>query len=74
MVGGEERRGNASDCRGGLMVVGCVGFHSNFGAFKRSRHTKTLTRLAIINGFPFNPTYESERGKGICYRAPYSVA
>ena len=22
-----ECRGNASDCRGGLMVVGCVGFH-----------------------------------------------
>ena len=45
------------------MVVGCVGFHSNFGVFKRSRHSETLTRLAIINGFPFNPTYESGRGK-----------
>ena len=30
------------------MVVGRVGFHSNFGAFKRNRHSKTLTRLAII--------------------------
>ena len=56
------------------MVVDRVGFHSNFGAFKRSGHMKTLTRLAITNEFPFNPTYESERGKGICYRAPYSVA
>ena len=45
------------------MVVGCVGFHSNFGVFKRSRHTKTVTRLAITNEFPFNPTYESGRGK-----------
>ena len=36
-----------------------VGFHSNFGAFKRNRHSKTLTRLAITNEFPFNPTYES---------------
>ena len=74
MIRGEECRGNASSCRRGPMVVDRVGFHSNFGAFKRSRHTKTLTRLAITNEFPFNPTYESERGKGICYRAPYSVA
>ena len=37
-----------------------VGFHSNFGAFKRNRHPKTVTRLAIINEFPFNPTYESQ--------------
>ena len=58
-----ECRGNASDCRVGLVVVGCVGFHSNFGVFKRSRHRKTVTRLAIINGFPFNPTYESGRGR-----------
>ena len=29
------------------MVVERVGFHSNFGAFKRNRHSKTLTRLAI---------------------------
>ena len=42
------------------MVVGRVGFHSNFGAFKRNRHSKTVTRLAIINEFPFNPTYESQ--------------
>ena len=35
-----------------------VGFHSNFGAFKRNKHSKTLTRLAIINRFPFNPTYD----------------
>ena len=44
------------------MVVGRtihVGFHSNFGAFKRNRHSKTVTRLAITNEFPFNPTYES---------------
>ncbi len=43
------------------MVVGRtihVGFHSNFGAFKRNRHSKTVTRLAITNEFPFNPTYE----------------
>ena len=43
-----------------------VGFHSNFGAFKRNRHSRsylhdsTLTRLAITNEFPFNPTYESQ--------------
>ena len=45
------------------MVVGRtihVGFHSNFSAFKRSKHSKTLTRLAITNEFPFNPTYESQ--------------
>ncbi len=43
------------------MVVGRtihVGFHSNLGAFKRNRHSKTVTRLAITNEFPFNPTYE----------------
>ena len=48
---------------GGLMVVErtiTVGFHSNFGAFKRNRHSKTVTRLAITNEFPFNPTYESQ--------------
>ena len=33
-----------------------VGFHSNFDTFKRSKHSKTHTRLAITNGFPFNPT------------------
>ena len=49
-----------------------VGFHSNFVAFKRNRHslegfTIALiihsldpTRLAITNGFPFNPTYDSQ--------------
>ena len=45
------------------MVVGRtinVGFHSNFGAFKRNRHSKTVTRLAITNEFPFNPTYQSQ--------------
>ena len=45
------------------MVVGRtinVGFHSNFGAFKRDRHSKTLTRLAITNESPFNPTYETQ--------------
>ncbi len=30
------------------MVADRVGFHSNFGAFKRNKHSKTLTRLAII--------------------------
>ena len=39
------------------MMVERVGFHSNFGAFKRHRHSKTITRLAIINEFSFNPTY-----------------
>ena len=42
------------------MVIGRVGFHSNFGAFKRNRHSKAVTRLAITNEFPFNPTYESQ--------------
>ena len=42
------------------MVVERVGFHSNFGAFKRNRHSQTLTRWAITNEFPFNPTYESQ--------------
>ena len=37
-----------------------VGFHSNLGVFKRNRHSKTLTRLAITHEFPFNPTYESQ--------------
>ena len=37
-----------------------VGFNSNFGAFNRNRHSKTRTRLVIINGFPFNPTYDSQ--------------
>ncbi len=43
------------------MVVECmidVGFHSNFGTFRQSGHSKTPLRLAIINGFPFNPTYD----------------
>ena len=42
------------------MVAGRVGFHSNFGAFKRNMHSKTLTRFAITNEFSFNPTYESQ--------------
>ena len=33
-----------------------VEFHSNFGAFKRSRHSKILTGIAVTNGFLFNPT------------------
>ena len=37
-----------------------VGFHSDFGVFKRHKHSKTPTRLAITNGFPFNPTYGSQ--------------
>ena len=49
-----------------------VGFHSNFGVFKRNRHSLEgfpialiihsldPTRLAITNGFPFNPTYGSQ--------------
>ena len=31
------------------MVVGCtinVGFHSNFGSFKRNRHSKTLNKIS----------------------------
>ena len=28
-----------------------VGFHSNFGRFRQSGHSKTPLRLAIINGF-----------------------
>ena len=37
-----------------------VGFHSKFGVFERNKHSKTVTRLAITNEFPFNPTYESQ--------------
>ena len=36
------------------MAVECpinVGFHSNFGRFGQSGHSKTPLRLAIINGF-----------------------
>ena len=54
------------------MVVERVGFHSNFGAFKRNRHSKTLTRLAITNEFPFNPTYESYEIRWISYGSPAS--
>ncbi len=46
------------------MVVECtinVGFHSNFDTFRQSEHPKTPLRLAIINGFPFNPTYEPKK-------------
>ena len=35
-----------------------LGFIQNFGTFKRSRYSKIPLRLAIINGFPFNPTYD----------------
>ena len=50
-----------------------VGFHSNFGTFKRSRHSLEgfpialiihsldPTRLTIINRFPFNPTYNPKK-------------
>ena len=31
------------------MVVERVGFHSNFGAFKRNKHSKTLTRLGSFD-------------------------
>ena len=51
------------------MAVECtinVGFHSNFGMFRQSGHSKILLRLTIINGIPFNPTYNLSRG--ICYR------
>jgi hypothetical protein len=48
-----------------------VGFHSNFGAFKRNRHSKTVTGLAIINEFPFNPTYESQNS--VTNLARYSI-
>ena len=41
------------------MVVERVGFHSNFRTFERSGHSEIPTRLAITNGFPFNPTYDS---------------
>lgn len=33
-------------------------FHSNFGTFKRFRHSKPPLRFAIINRIPFNPTYD----------------
>ena len=67
-------RENASNYTEDLMVVERtinVGFHSNFGTFKQSRHSLEgssialaihsldPTRLANINGFPFNPTYDS---------------
>ena len=55
-----ERRGNASNYTECLMVEECtinVGFHSNFGTFRQSGNSKTPLRLAIINGMPFNPTY-----------------
>ena len=37
-----------------------VGFYSNLDTFKRSMHSKTSSRFAITNGFPFNPTYDSQ--------------
>ena len=42
------------------MVEECainVGFHSYFDTFRQSEHSKTPSRSAIINGTPFNPTY-----------------
>ena len=53
-------RGNASNYTGRPMVEECainVGFHSNFGTLSQSGNSKTPLRLAIINGMPFNPTY-----------------
>ena len=43
------------------MVVECtidVGFHSDFDTFRQIEPSKTPPMLAIINGLPFNPTYE----------------
>lgn len=43
------------------MVVECtidVGFHSDFDTFGQIEPSKTPPMLAIINGLPFNPTYE----------------
>ena len=40
------------------MVVERVGFHANFGSFKRGSHLKSPTRLSVTSGFPFNPTYD----------------
>ena len=34
-----------------------VGFHSYFDTFRQSGHSKTPSRSAILNGTPFNPTY-----------------
>ena len=45
------------------MVVECtinVGFHSNFGTLMRSGHSKNSPRLTIIDGLPFNPTYDPQ--------------
>ena len=42
------------------MVEECainVGFHSYFGRFRQSGHSKTPLGSAIINKIPFNPTY-----------------
>ena len=46
------------------MAVECttnVGFHSNFGRFRQSGHSKTPLRFAIINGMPLNPTYDPKK-------------
>ena len=57
------------------MVVERVGFHSNFGTFKRSRHLKISTRLSVTSGFPFNPTYDAVKiFYQDLYRAHYSFA
>ena len=41
------------------MVVKRVGFRLKFGTLMRVSHLKFPASLAIANGFPFNPTYES---------------
>ena len=54
-------RGNASNYLRGLIVEACtinVGFHPDFGTFRRSRDSKTSLRSAIINEISFNPTYD----------------
>ena len=35
-----------------------VGFHSNFCMFRQSGDAKTPLRPTIIDGIPFNPTYD----------------
>ena len=43
------------------MVAECVGFHSDFSTFMQSGHSKTIPRVAIITGLPFNSTYDASR-------------
>ena len=57
-IGNSQQRGVYL---GGFIVEECtinVGFHSNFGTFRRSRDSKTSLRSAIINEISFNPTYD----------------